>query len=504
MKNAKKVFAMLIVLALAISMAIPVSAEEVVPTGTITISGAVNGQTYSAYKMADLKRAGDAYSYTVADKWEAFFNQDAVKEVYTVDANGVITEVSKDAAKLATVAKLAVVFAKNSSNNITGTEVTAENNTAAFEDLPYGYYCVDTTTGTVCSIGSVDGADVTIVEKNTVPHIDKSIVEGNQKLNVSDAYIGQVVKFEVVVDAYNGAENYIITDTLSPGLTFVKDENGTALAGTDKLSDFITITTKINPNPISIDLSADSQSSRNGNTIVIDLLGEDVLTKDLLKGVSTPITLTYYAKVNAQAEIDGPNPNTVSLKYGNNSDANSDEVNLYPLSFNIAKVDGSNSNAPLAGAKFKIYRLIDQSTKQYLVLTGSAGAYKYEDVTEDVDEATEIVASIAPVGEYVIEGLEEGTYYIEETVAPTGYNAITAPSTITIGLDKNQDTASATVTYGQGQTQTVTIANFTGAVLPSTGATGTIIFITVGGLMVVAMGVLLVVRKRMSKVVYTR
>ncbi|MBR3917364.1 MAG: LPXTG cell wall anchor domain-containing protein [Clostridia bacterium] len=46
--------------------------------------------------------------------------------------------------------------------------------------------------------------------------------------------------------------------------------------------------------------------------------------------------------------------------------------------------------------------------------------------------------------------------------------------------------------------------NNTGTELPSTGATGTIIFITVGGLMVVAMGVLLVVRKRMSKVVYTR
>ena len=266
MKNAKKVFAMLIVLALAISMAIPVSAEEVSPpTGIITIEGAVAGQTYSAYKMADLKKAGKAYSYTVANGWKAFFEKNEVKEVYSVDADGVITEVSHDAKKLAEVAKLAVKYAEGM-DPIKTAVVDAEGK-AVMNDVPYGYYCVDTTTGTVCSIGSVDGDSVNITEKNTVPRIDKNIVEGTNKYNVSDAYIGQVVKFEVVVDAYNGAENYIITDTLSDGLTFVKDQTGAALADGDKLSDFITITTKIKPNSISIDLSADSQSSRNGNKI---------------------------------------------------------------------------------------------------------------------------------------------------------------------------------------------------------------------------------------------
>ena len=43
MKNAKKVFAMLIVLALAISMAIPVSAA----TGELVINNAIVGQTYN-------------------------------------------------------------------------------------------------------------------------------------------------------------------------------------------------------------------------------------------------------------------------------------------------------------------------------------------------------------------------------------------------------------------------------------------------------------------------
>ena len=50
----------------------------------------------------------------------------------------------------------------------------------------------------------------------------------------------------------------------------------------------------------------------------------------------------------------------------------------------------------------------------------------------------------------------------------------------------------------------IEVQNSTGVVLPSTGGEGTIIFVAIGATLVVAMGVLLVVRKRMSKVVYTR
>ena len=502
MKNAKKIFAVLVVLALAISMAIPVSADE--PTGKITIEDAVAGQTYSAYKMADLTTDGNAYSYTVAAGWDDFFKKDEVKAVYTVDANGVITEVSPApeqlAKKLAEVAKLAVEYAKGKGKDATKTAIANDAGKAEMTEVPYGYYCVDTTTGTVCSIGSVDGNEVTgnevtIVEKNTVPHIDKSIVEGNQKLKVSDAYIGQVVKFEVVVDAYNGAENYIITDTLSDGLTFVKDQTGTPLADTDKLSDFIYITTKINPNPISIDESDDSQSLIKGNKIVIDLSGEDELTKDLDKGKSTPITLTYYAKVNAQAVIDGPNPNTVSLKYGNNSDANSDIVNLYPLSFNIEKVDGSNNNKPLPGAQFEIYK---DSTNPLTFDAVMKTVGEDEVVDYYLYNPNGSITSLTDVdGKYTIKGVDLGTYTIKEVVAPTGYNAITTDAEITISLIINPETATV-------QPETVTVQNFTGALLPYTGATGKVVFIAVGSVLVLVVGVLLIVRKRMTKLVYTK
>ena len=102
-------------------------------------------------------------------------------------------------------------------------------------------------------------------------------------------------------------------------------------------------------------------------------------------------------------------------------------------------------------------------------------------------------------GAYDIAGLDSGkTYYLKEVAAPAGYNVLTTATSVTISTD---GTPATTLT---NDTAEVSVINNTGAELPSTGATGTIIFITVGGLMVVAMGVLLVVRKRMSKVVYTR
>ena len=50
----------------------------------------------------------------------------------------------------------------------------------------------------------------------------------------------------------------------------------------------------------------------------------------------------------------------------------------------------------------------------------------------------------------------------------------------------------------------IEVLNSTGVVLPETGGTGTMIFLTVGSLLVLSMGVLLVVRKRMGQVIFTK
>ena len=53
---------------------------------------------------------------------------------------------------------------------------------------------------------------------------------------------------------------------------------------------------------------------------------------------------------------------------------------------------------------------------------------------------------------------------------------------------------------GSLQGQAVTIQNQAGTVLPSTGGIGTTIFYVIGGAMVITAGVLLVTKRRLSKI----
>ena len=113
-------------------------------------------------------------------------------------------------------------------------------------------------------------------------------------------------------------------------------------------------------------------------------------------------------------------------------------------------------------------------------------------------------------GKIVLEGLNAGTYTIKETKAPAGYNLDTSEYTIKINWVKATDkvaghfekdsTSSSDVTFTDTTaTASLTINNNSGTTLPSTGGIGTTIFYVVGSILVVAAGVLLITKKRMSR-----
>ena len=73
MKYMKKFMALLAVLTLALTMAVPAFAAS--GTGTITIDNAVTGTTYKAYRIFDLESydtGTNAYSYKLNTKWNEF------------------------------------------------------------------------------------------------------------------------------------------------------------------------------------------------------------------------------------------------------------------------------------------------------------------------------------------------------------------------------------------------------------------------------------------------
>ena len=85
-------------------------------------------------------------------------------------------------------------------------------------------------------------------------------------------------------------------------------------------------------------------------------------------------------------------------------------------------------------------------------------------------------------------GLANGTYTLVEKTVPAGYNKA-ADSTFTIEAGDYTK---------QNLEQASTVINKAGTELPSTGGMGTTLFYVVGGILVLAAGIMLVARKRMS------
>ena len=100
-------------------------------------------------------------------------------------------------------------------------------------------------------------------------------------------------------------------------------------------------------------------------------------------------------------------------------------------------------------------------------------------------------------GKVRVVGFDNGTYYLEETEAPDGYNKLTARQKFIIS-DGNLDATFNGDVYSTGSG--VHVVNKTGSMLPETGAMGTMLFITFGMFVVLGTGVLLVTKKRMSMI----
>lgn len=110
-----------------------------------------------------------------------------------------------------------------------------------------------------------------------------------------------------------------------------------------------------------------------------------------------------------------------------------------------------------------------------------------------------------------IKGLSAGTYIIEETIAPNGYNKLT--DKITVELKWTKPVQGSTqckweakkdngkwedYSNNQSKAYEFSIENKKGSQLPSTGGIGTTIFYVVGGILVIGAGILLVTKRRMK------
>lgn len=475
MKHAKKIASLLLALVMVFALATTAFAEG--ETGSITINDAVVGQTYTIYQILDLESynaSANAYAYKATTAWNTFINSDAIKGTYVeVDAQGYVTW--KDDADAAAFAKAAQKYAKDNSITNQGS-VTATTTTVSFTGLDLGYYLVDTTLGTLCSLDTTN-PNVVMEEKNEVPTNVKTVEEdstGNYG-EKNDADIGQTVNFKSTITAQAGAENYVFHDTMSTGLTYT-GVTGITLNGTTVEDSNYTVVT---------------EGLTDGCTFEVRFTQAFC---DTLKA-NDQIVISYTATLNENAVIAGEgNPNTSKVSYGDSSNTKytpDSQTKTYTWDVDVFKYtkDGETEKA-LAGAKFTLSKNADGSNPIALVSEGN-NVYRVAK-TGETGTVTEITTDAT--GKFTIKGLDADTYYLTETAAPAGYNKLAGPVTIVIG---KSGVVNGTDEAPQGVDE-VKVLNQSGTELPSTGGIGTTIFYILGSILLVGAVVLLVTKKRMS------
>lgn len=480
------------------TLTVNVKTGEGVPTQTL------KDQTINLYKLFDVTESKSGattnYAYTVntaAGYKSALTNvlgnkvnenskdEDFAKAVLSLGANNT-TEVQNFANKFTAYALQNSLDATKTSGKIAESKTSYE-----FTGLDAGYYLVYVTGGKEIqsSLVTVDGTTNTVNLKTETPSITKTA----DKDTVS---IGQVVKYTVtgsIPDTTGyGQYQYIIHDELSNGLDFVNDANGTALGES---------ATAVN---VTVALKDGTDASTAPTTATLDSTNNKKMSLDLSAWVKAnqtnkgkEFTVTYYAKVNANAVVT--EKNKAQLEYGNKpgetttTTPSEAKTPTYPLDILKKK---SRSEEKLAGAKFELYKNEADAKAgiNAITVSGSNGNY-----VVDSTSSTTVFESAASIDgkdyNLHLNGLAAGEYWLKETEAPAGFNKLTDPVKITI---TKADDAEWTVKKNdtKEEDKIIDIENSTGSLLPSTGGAGVVVFAGVAILLVFGVAVSFIRDKR--------
>lgn len=524
-KLLKSMLSMIAVIAMVLSLTTVVNAVTV----TVPDTGILKGHTFTAYQVF----SGREEDGVLADvKWGSGINNLAFLGALKADTSyGYLFTNCDDAASVAKVLgdnnediALANAVAKLAYANKTGSG-TALN--SGDNNLNPGYYLIVDTTENVGKGGAYNAAllkifgnNITIRVKTDVPSVEKKVLE-NVKYNqnggygtgyndVADYNMDDVVTFHLIGEVPDMSRydtyKYIFHDTLSNGLTLNEDSVKVYVAsdkaGTNKTE--ITEWTK-------------ESKGQNFTVSFTDLK----TVPDVSEGLYIIVEYTALLNQNAVVGLDG-NPNTVYLEYSNKPDQSGsgntnntgntpeDKVIVFTYELDVTKVDSQNHTTKLQGAEFKL----KNSNDKWAIVNGDGKVTGWADTVE----AGSILTS-DDKGLFKVIGLDDGTYYLKETVAPTGYNLLSEEIEVVINANTNNGqnwidgearsaltnlTVTANGTDGTGNinngTASITVTNTKGSTLPETGGIGNYVFYGVGGVLMMGAAYYFV-RKRTGKII---
>lgn len=388
----------------------------------------------------------------------------------------------------------------------------------------------DAANGETSGEGATYSATVTI--KNEKPGTEKFVMDrsGNWEAD-ADYRVRAVVPYLIRVDVPSNVDKlktFKLTDTMT-NLTYKADSF--KIYETEK-------TNYTGEAPILTGIQPDFTVP--GKTWEIDFNKVDGVNGTITSAVEgykgRSIYIYFEATLDAAAAMtEAGNPNSITLDYSNaiypkedpynpnntendpEKDNIKDVVKVFTFGIDVLKLDGEDSTnkTPLGGVAFDLYRVKDGKTP-------AAGTKVTEAWLKDATNAENIGSKTTDgSGKLSFEGLDNATYYLVETKTKEGYNLLKEPYkaelnlTATITKETNTSTRTnedgtittektiTTTYYGEGTGVNtnkgkfeVTVKNYKGFTLPTTGGIGTFVFTFAGIAMMAAAVILLITGKK--------
>ena len=480
------------------TMTEPMPAAEL-KQGSLTVqvnsNNSLKDQTISLYKLFELSVSGDNYAYTVNPKYEELLKKVLKITDETVTSQTYYKKIGElNGESLQSFANEFTKAALQSEPVINADKVSEKLGDVkeyAFNGLDYGYYLVYQTglKEFQSSLRHVKDAENVVTLKGEAPSIEKTADSGTVE-------IGQVVTYTIegTIPDTTGYESYVykIKDTLTAGLDFVKDVDGTKV---DDAKNY----------PVSVKIG---ESNATTVKAVLSEDGNRTMTLDLSKWIrdnqeskGQEFTVTYYAKVNSDAVVT--EKNSASLEYGNDPDNTTTttpseaETPTYPLQ--IHKFVRGNKEGYLADAKFRLYKSEEDAKgdQNPIAVTGGNGEYTVDPTSQNYDMVS-VGNNVNEAGMNLkLNGLAAGEYWLVETDAPAGYNKLTAPIKVTITKSGDTDVNNWGLSKDDvpEDDKIIDVENSTGTLLPETGGMGTVLFTVVAVVMILGV-VLSFIRSR--------
>lgn len=467
MKTTKKIFAAVLAVMM-IALMIPFSASAATDDAYNAFIKGKNGFKVNVYKVATINTTTGEYTdikggvdvETALKTWKSATGNDSVALLAAcesatfadTDSKGNHTFASDEDVYNFGTNEAGVYYVK-----VTGqpAETSVKKKGGALFALPEG---------TKKTQGSEE-APITLKINTGEVTVSKEIVGGDIDATHTTASAGDTVTFKLTASVTGSKEvpltEYTIHDNLSgsfrdPAVTEVMVGSTKLQEGTDYTVD------KTNLSDIQISLSESYlKAAKEG-------------TNDFYASSDVVVTLTAILKDTAVSGYNTTgNSNSDSLTYTNTYGQTSkpgDTVYVYTFDLPVFKYDGTTTDKTgLGNATFVL---------------------KKADGTEVATKVTSVEEGSK--GKVTFEKLAAGTYTVQETSAPSGYNLNSTVYTVDISTD---GVITVSVDGNPSHVDQVEVPDYP-VTVPSTGGMGTMMFYVGGAALIACAGVLLFVLKR--------